>query len=37
MSKQEGLGGTGRPATTLGAGQARRNDRWEELCAELHL
>jgi hypothetical protein len=36
MSKQEGLGGSGRPATAMGAGQARRNDKWEESCAELH-
>jgi hypothetical protein len=36
MSKREGPGGSGRPATALGAGQARRNDRREEPCAELH-
>jgi hypothetical protein len=36
MSKREGLGGSDRPPTGLDAGQARRNDRREELCAELH-
>jgi hypothetical protein len=36
MSKQEGLGGSGRPAAALGADQARRNDGREEPCAELH-
>jgi hypothetical protein len=36
MSKQEGLGGSGRPAGALGTDQTRCNDRREEPCAGSH-
>jgi hypothetical protein len=36
MSKQEGLGGSGRPAGALGAGQNRCKNRREEPCAGSH-
>jgi hypothetical protein len=37
MSKQEGAWRQRPSGYAFGAGQARRNDRWEESCAELHL
>lgn len=36
MSKQEGLGGSGRPAVALGTDRTRCNDKREESCAGSH-